>query len=473
MNKNFVSILKITFLSILFGSIVITADRIYFEPARYKDMAQTIHEEIKKEVYDDLHAQLITQIQSPEVTSLIREEVQNEVTQLMAGQIQTKDNLVLNSSENQKLPENLKEIIHEMIMEIVANENIGNIGLTDKELAGYTAGTGIEPNVRIEKGLQKSATGSPMQLAQNTSGGASSRTQSDSSDKPAGSPVERTESLERTLQQRGSILLPKGTLQVEPSFTYAHFSSNRINIQGFSILPVLVVGDISVDEVNRDVFIQTTSLKYGLMDNFQTELKIPFRAEYDLITNSATSESDRSAAGLGDIEFGISRQIGWEHGIMPDLIASFGVKTPSGKDPYNRDIALGTGHWAIRGALIAAKASDPAVIFSSLNYTYNFERTDIDNFGDIKPGDSVGYSVGTAIALSYQVAINFSFDQSISFRMQRNGRDVTDSFLNTMNFKTGLTWAMDENKSLDFGVSMGLTKDSPDATVELRVPITF
>jgi len=42
-----------------------------------------------------------------------------------------------------------------------------------------------------------------------------------------------------------------------------------------------------------------------------------------------------------------------------------------------------------------------------------------------------------------------------------------------MNFKTGLTWAMDENKSLDFGVSMGLTKDSPDATVELRVPITF
>ncbi|MDD5669212.1 MAG: hypothetical protein PHE58_04180, partial [Candidatus Omnitrophica bacterium] len=82
----------------------------------------------------------------------------------------------------------------------------------------------------------------------------------------------RERAIERTLTDKGGMLLPWRTLQIEPSFTTAHFSSNRINIQGFSILPVLVIGDMSTESVKRDIFIEAVSLKYGILRNLQGEV---------------------------------------------------------------------------------------------------------------------------------------------------------------------------------------------------------
>lgn len=380
-----------------------------------------------------------------DVERLIRQEVQKQFEQYAAAQASN--------------PKTSESIVHDVFAQIRTDHPF----LDDRELDRYVAGEGIEPAIPAAPATFSDPTDE--RLVQNE--------QKISEDITGGAAAEQPESIERTLQQKGSILLPRHTLQVEPSFTYAHFSSNRINIQGFSILPVLVIGDISTQEVNRDIFIETLTFKYGLFNNFQTELKLPYRGEYDRVSTSANTETTRHGSGLGDIEFGASRQIGWEDGLMPDLVAAVNIKSPTGREPYNHDIALGTGHWAMRGALIAAKASDPAVVFGGVNYTYNFGRQDIENFGDIKPGNSAGYSFGTAVALSYQVALNFSFDHSVTFKTEREGRFLTDSFLNVMNFKTGLTWAIDERKSLDISLTMGLTKDAPDAVIEVRFPITF
>ncbi len=348
-------------------------------------------------------------------------------------------------------------------------------GISDDELDRQVASGGISPNTMTVGGFKKepattllaSAKDPGMETAQTSRVGPA-----DVEDITAGAKP-RSESIARALQERGSMLLPKGTLQVEPGITYAHFSSNRIKIEGFYILPFFI-GVPSTEEVNRDVMIETLSFKYGFLNNLQFDFKVPYRQEFDRVINSGqSSETVRSASGFGDIEMGMSRQIGWEHDMMPDLIANVTLKTPTGQDPYEKPIGLGTGHWAVRTALIAAKSSDPAVIFGSINYTYNVERSNIENVGTVKPGDSVGYSVGTAIALSYQTAVSFSFDQSVNFSMTKNGQRVVDSFLNSSSFKTGFNWALSANQSVDFGVSMGLTKDSPDMTVELRFPHTF
>jgi hypothetical protein len=205
----------------------------------------------------------------------------------------------------------------------------------------------------------------------------------------------------------------------------------------------------------------------------QTEIRVPARWEHDRITDtSGTSESTRSSGGIGDVQVSVSRQIGWEHGMMPDLVASLSVKSNSGKDSYNHSIGLGTGHWAISSALIAAKSSDPAVIFGSLSYTYNVPD-DFPNYGRVVPGQSFGYSLGTAIALSYQTAINFSFDQSITTKMKQGGKTVVGSFINSADFKTGFNWALNERASVDVSLSLGLTADSPDFTTEIRFPYSF
>ena len=283
---------------------------------------------------------------------------------------------------------------------------------------------------------------------------------------------ERERALEQTLVERGGMLLPQGKLQIEPSFTAAHFSSNRINIEGFSILPVLVIGEISTEEVKRDILIPALAARYGLLNNLQVDVSVPYRYEYDTVNDNLGMESVDNIHGIGDISGSVSRQLVWEEGWRPDLLASVSVKSDTGESPYNRDIGLGTGHWAVKGAIIAAKSSDPAVIFGNINYTWNIER-DIADYGTMDPGDTIGYGVGAAIALSYQTAINFQWEQNITTKMKQGGREVNGSFLNSATVKTGFTWSISEHVSVDFSTSVGLTTDSPDYTVMIKIPYTF
>lgn len=282
----------------------------------------------------------------------------------------------------------------------------------------------------------------------------------------------KDKAIQETLQEKGGMLLGKGKLRMELGFATAHFSSNRINIQGFSILPVIVIGNISTETVKRDIFIQTTSLKYGIWNNLQAEAKVPFRYEFDRVSDNLGAEYTRDAGGIGDAEFTLSRQIVYERGVIPDLVLSIGTKTRTGRSSYTSPISLGTGHWAIKSALVAAKSSDPSMVFGSLSYIYNLAR-DIDNYGNVKPGDTIGYSLGSAISLSYQTAISFQFEHSITAKSRKDNDPVNGSFLNSASLKFGFNWATSESFSTDVSISHGLTTDAPDYVVEIRFPVAF
>ncbi len=282
----------------------------------------------------------------------------------------------------------------------------------------------------------------------------------------------KDKAIQETLQEKGGMLLGKGKLRMELGFATAHFSSNRINIQGFSILPVIVIGNISTETVKRDIFIQTTSLKYGIWNNLQGEAKVPFRYEFDRVSDNLGAEYTRNAGGIGDIEFALSRQIAYEKGAIPDLVLSIGTKTRTGRSSYTSPISLGTGHWAIKSALIAAKSSDPSLVFGSLSYIYNLARN-INNYGKVKPGDTIAYSLGSAISLSYQTAISFQFEHSITAKSRKDNNPVNGSFLNSASLKFGFNWALSENFTTDVSISHGLTTDAPDYVVEIRFPVVF
>ncbi|MCA9399589.1 MAG: transporter [Candidatus Omnitrophica bacterium] len=428
---------------------------------------------LRKEIKDEVYAELKTDLER-----MVKEEVQKELELRLAEMLSTDANIEQLSSA---LPENatLAEIINHTVRQTI-NEQMAQYDvmaharvqqISDEELDKQIAGEGIQPNTVVTNDFRKESLQQPViQLAAVSAPSSSSMTDTDMDETVAGG--EKAESIERTLQQKGSVLLPKGTLQIEPSLNYAHFSSSRINIQGLQVVPI-VIGDVTTETVRRDILFWTLAAKYGMLDNLQGEIRIPYRFQYDRISNNTlTSETTRNTNGLGDVELGLSRQIGWESGIMPDLIAGISVKPPSGRS-YGHDIGLGTGHWSVRTSLVAAKSSDPVVVFGSLSYISNIKRNDIPDFGTIDPGDSFAYSVGTAIALSYQTAINFSFDNSITMRTERNNAPVIGSFLNSANFKAGINWATSQNSSVDLSIGFGLTDDSPDFTVSLRVPYVF
>ncbi|MFH1678279.1 MAG: transporter, partial [Candidatus Omnitrophota bacterium] len=166
-------------------------------------------------------------------------------------------------------------------------------------------------------------------------------------------------------------------------------------------------------------------------------------------------------------------QFAYEKGLIPDLIAGLTVKSRTGKEPYGRDIGLGTGHWAVKGSIVAVKSSDPAILFSRLGYTHNIERNDIPDYGSVKPGDSFEYSLGVAFALNYQLALSLQLEELITTKMRMNNESVPGSFTNVVNFKYGITWSVSKDFSCDISASHGLTEDSPNFVLEVRFPYTF
>jgi hypothetical protein len=169
-----------------------------------------------------------------------------------------------------------------------------------------------------------------------------------------------------------------------------------------------------------------------------------------------------SSFGLGDIPFGLSRQFVTEHGKWPDMLANVRFKTTTGKDPYNlasSQIALGTGFPGLQGNLTMAKSSDPVVFFGNLNYTahlhgnHTVPANDPTNpqatiVGHFNPGSSVGFQIGSILALNPETSMTVSWDQRFTRSIQLNGVDIPASYLveGTLRLGTSYLYAPEDDR---------------------------
>ncbi len=289
---------------------------------------------------------------------------------------------------------------------------------------------------------------------------------------------------EAILQEKGGVLVPKGILIVEPGLQYSHTSRTRIAISGFTILEAIVIGQIKSEDIKKDVFMGYINFRYGFLDNLQLEAQIPYlyrRERYAYKEDSSTTEKTVTDSNIGDITFGASYQLLYEKGSIPDVVLNFKVKTNTGKDPYGiksdangipKELPTGNGHWGVSGGITLVKRSDPAVLFGSFAYFYNFKRN-VEGYGEMKPGSSIDFSVGMAYALNEKLSTYISYDQKIYSHTTQNGEDIAGTDFNVGMLYFGASYVTSQRSSFDFSVGIGLTNDAPDVTVEIRLPIRF
>ncbi len=293
-------------------------------------------------------------------------------------------------------------------------------------------------------------------------------------------------SLERTLIERGGLLLPPGTAEIEPAIEYQHFSTRRIDVSGFSILPTLIIGVLETEKVQRDILDASLTARVGVFRDIQVEIRVPYRFAWDR-TSQTASETKSRDDDIGDIEAALSVQPIKERGWIPDVILGVRGKSTTGKDPFGldteNDIPTGTGLWSVTGTITMVKSSDPAVIFGGLSYTHNFDRSVKLRVGDttdtdIEPGHTIGYNIGVALAISIDLSINMRLQQSFTSKSETrtaggNFTSVSGSTLNVAVASFGITWAISQNTSADVSFGIGLTEDSPDVTVRFAIPVRF
>jgi Putative MetA-pathway of phenol degradation len=267
--------------------------------------------------------------------------------------------------------------------------------------------------------------------------------------------------LEVTLVQQGALLLPFGSAQFTPSFTYTRQTGD---------FPVISNGLIAEREVRRNEFDFFASLLVGLPFDSQLELGLPYNlVEQKIVDNvggAARDESSNTGHGLGDFSVGLAKTLLRERNWLPDVILRADWDTGTGESQDN-DVVLGGGFQELTGSISLTKRQDPLVFVAGASYGATFEHNDID------PGDTLGFAIGTFLAASPDTSLRVVLNQSFIDEFEIDGQKIDGSDLVQSVLTFGASAILGRNMLVDAAVGVGLTDDSPDYSVSLSLPIRF
>ncbi len=295
---------------------------------------------------------------------------------------------------------------------------------------------------------------------------------------------------EAALVEQGAILLPQGTMQIEPTFEWTHFSDNRVAIGGFTLFEALVIGTVRVDSLDRDILSASVSARYGLFDRLQAEIRVPYiyRRDREILAVGSGSERGRTISGsdIGDIEGSVSWQAFLGDGAWPAVILKVRGKSRTGKDSFEietesvgagseirlKEPPTGSGFYSVTPGFTLVWKTDPVVLFMGSNYSYNFERKIRDGL-DIDPGDTIEAFAGLNVALNERISINMAFINSFTRSSRNNGSKVRGTDATDSRISLGTSIGLSSNLSLLISAAIGLTEESPDLQFTFSLPFTF
>jgi peptidyl-tRNA hydrolase len=294
-----------------------------------------------------------------------------------------------------------------------------------------------------------------------------------------------------------SIMTPKGTFVFDPYLQYAYNSSDRLSVIGFSVFNAVLIGEINVSQSNRTNLIASLGGRYGVTDRFEVEARVPYiyRTDDTLARSIAsTSQNELFSAdgnGVGDIELAARYQLNAPRDDGAFYIAGLRFKARNGKDIYEVDydpnfnlpteLATGSGFYSLQPSLSGVLPSDPVVFFGGLNYTWNIKRdvnktvgsTIPTQVGEVDPGDSIGLNFGMGLSLNERSSFSVSYEHTWIGESTFEGltNDALDVQLGTL--QTTFAYRLNKSTNLNLTIGAGLTEDTPDATMTLRIPIKF
>jgi hypothetical protein len=305
------------------------------------------------------------------------------------------------------------------------------------------------------------------------------------------------------------ILTQPGRYVLEPSIQYGYSSSNRVALVGYTVIPALLIGLIDVREVKRSTLTAALTGRWGLTRRLEVEAKLPYVIRSDdsisreIFTGTAFDRAfNASGNAIGDIELAARYQINQPQADEPFLIGSLRFKTRTGKDPFEvvtdcvtrcdgnttgtglpLDLPTGSGFYSLQPALTWLFPSDPAVFFGGVSYTHNFGRSNIsrlvldgqlESIGSVKPGNVWGINFGMGLALNERSSFSMGVDLNSVGRTKQNGVAVPSSVRTTLSsLLLGYSYRYSPKTTLNVSVGAGLTRDTPDLTLSVRLPMSF
>jgi TolA-binding protein len=372
--------------------------------------------------------------------------------------------------------------------------------------AGSTAGSTPDGT----PGGNAAAPGQAVQSAQAAPAGNNAPPSAPAPNQPVGqAPVADTRppAVAPIFEQPG-VLTPRHSFVVEPYFQFAYSSQNQLSLVGYTIIPALLIGLINVSQVKTTTLTGGVAMRYGITNRMEVEVRVPYVYQTNdsvgrpILSGSAADKTISSNGhGIGDVEMTLRYQLN-QGG--PDKFYYVGwlrFKTATGKSPFDvvtdcvttcisnttgtglpLEQPTGSGFYAIQPGLTWLFPTDPVVFFGNFSYLHSFgkdETLTLRNgasqfLGKVQPGDIWGFNVGMGLALNEKASVSIGYDQSIVLPTSQNGQTVPGSvrvILGTL--LIGYSYRLSPKTTLNFSIGAGLTRDTPDLTLTLRLPMSF
>ncbi|MEC5161151.1 MULTISPECIES: acetate kinase [unclassified Janthinobacterium] len=312
------------------------------------------------------------------------------------------------------------------------------------------------------------------------------------------------------LFEQPGVLTPRGKFVLEPSLQFGYASSNRVALVGYTVIPALLIGLIDVREVKRNTFTAALTGRAGISNRVEVEAKLPYVYRSDatvsreIFTGTAVERVfDTSGKALGDVELAARYQLNDGGADKPYYVAGLRFKSRTGRDPFEvvtdcqqrciglnatgtglpLDLPTGSGFYSLQPSLTWLFPSDPAVFFGSVSYLHNFKRKDVSRrvlnggteaLGTVEPGAVLGFNFGIGLALNEKASLSLGYDHNTVGRTRQNGAVVPGSVRTQLGtLLVGYSYRLNANKSLNVALGAGLTRDTPDVSLTVRVPMTF
>ncbi len=306
--------------------------------------------------------------------------------------------------------------------------------------------------------------------------------------------------------EQPGVLTPKGSYILEPSLQYAYSSSNRVSLVGYTVIPAILIGAIDIREVRRSTLTGALTGRFGISNRLEVEAKVPYVYRSDnaigreFLQGAATNSTvlDATGRGLGDIE--VTGRYQFNDGGLdkPYYIGSLRFKTRTGTDPFEvqtsktilgfrndgvqTELPTGSGFYGLQPAVTMLYPSDPAVFFGTISYLHTFSRDNVvrntdlgpEPLGKVAPGGILGFNFGMGLGLNEKSSFSIGYDHAIVGKTKLNGALAADSVrIQLGTLLLGYSYRLGDKRTLNVSLGAGLTRDTPDVTLTVRMPISF
>lgn len=312
------------------------------------------------------------------------------------------------------------------------------------------------------------------------------------------------------LFEQPGVLTPRGKLVLEPALQYGYSSSNRVALVGYTVIPALLIGLVDVREIKRNTTTASLSLRAGLSNRVEIEARLPYVYRSDatvsreIFTGTAVERVfDTSGRDVGDAEIGLRLQLNNGGADRPYYLAGVRVKSRTGRDPFSvvtdctrrcigpnatgtglpLTLPTGSGFYAVQPSLTVLFPSDPAVFFGSVSYLHNIKRSNVSRkvlggesefLGEIEPGGIAGFNIGMGLGLNDKASFSIGYDHSSVGRTRQNGVTVPGSVRTQLGtLVLGYSYRLSDKRTVNVAIGAGLTRDTPDVSLTLRMPVNW